>query len=394
MSLILTIASFFILQVNAEIKKVTGPGVAPIGGCTPSEISNGKCTKILPGAAGKSVGKPISPEDLKANNEKSKKWIKKNDAFIASSSNAKLKKAFDATVQILPKCAVGIKGSKYAINGIGGKNPEFCPGHPLSGSRLPVSPEGQTMAGPHNPNKVCEVSACSGALVGSQETITTAAHCLKGKSPKDFCSEFVFVFHRTDTKTEFSKDEVAECESGTSVDTASSIENFNMNADAKTKDHAVLKLKSPVSEDVAQALEVRTTELNSSEELYASGHPRGTTRAISTLRAPKKVYPGETHYNYAHMEGYVQPGNSGGPLLDKDGHVVGFMSAVDDIPAGDADKRDPLFAPEGSPVCRSQAAPGPYKVEAITYGTELTGLVRSSSGAPQTSETHSERVNY
>lgn len=327
----------------------------------------------------------MSAEELAVHNKRASEFLQSNDEFFAKKQNAKLKSAARATVQILPKCAIGIKGDGYSIVG---EKPEFCKGHPLSRWGLPNMPENlPTMAGARGERDACAAKPCSGALVGDQQTITTAAHCVEASSPEEFCKNFVFVFNRTDNKTDFTKDEVAECESGEMVNTNKDIRDFNMNADYKTKDHAGFKLKKPVPDTVATALKMRTTELNSQEEVYASGHPKGSSRMISTLKTPKKVDPSATNYGYVHAEGYVYQGNSGGPLLDKNGEVVGILSAVDDKRHGNKDEREPtVIDKENGQRCRTTVAPGPITVEAITYGKEIRDMTKRVGGREANSE--------
>lgn len=349
---------------------------------TPKDCKDPKnCTSqgnVISGS-GNNVGenKESSKEEIAAQNKKANEFLKSNDEFFSKNANAKLKEASKATVQILPKCAIGIKDDGYSI--VGGR-PLYCAGHPLSKSGMPTMPKEKSSLANPNGEKLdgCGPHPCSGALVGDQETITTAGHCLNGMSPKDFCKDYVFVFNRTDGKTEFSKNDVAECDVGEVTHTSLGIKNFNMNADYGSKDHAVFKLKKPVEESVAKSLKMRTTELNSQEELFAMGHPKGSSRMVSTLKSPRKVDPSGKEYNYAHMEGYVYEGNSGGPLLDKNGEVVGILSAVDDKRYGDKNAREPMVIDsESKQRCRTQVAPGAITVEAVTYGNEIKNLMKN-----------------
>jgi S1-C subfamily serine protease len=70
------------------------------------------------------------------------------------------------------------------------------------------------------------------------------------------------------------------------------------------------------------------------DEAYAVGHPFGLAGSISagvisglgrTLNVPEA---GRSIENLIQFDAAVNPGNSGGPLLNRDGHVIGIVTAL------------------------------------------------------------------
>jgi S1-C subfamily serine protease len=69
------------------------------------------------------------------------------------------------------------------------------------------------------------------------------------------------------------------------------------------------------------------------EEAYAVGHPLGyfgsmTSGVISGLDRSVKVKDGRTVRGLIQFDAAVNPGNSGGPLLDRSGQVIGIVTAL------------------------------------------------------------------
>jgi S1-C subfamily serine protease len=69
------------------------------------------------------------------------------------------------------------------------------------------------------------------------------------------------------------------------------------------------------------------------QEAYAVGHPLGyvgsmTTGVISGLERSVKVPNGKTLSGLIQFDAAVNPGNSGGPLLNRAGQVIGIVTAL------------------------------------------------------------------
>jgi serine protease Do len=83
-------------------------------------------------------------------------------------------------------------------------------------------------------------------------------------------------------------------------------------------DAAVLSLGSPTT---LVPLPVRESPLRAGEVLFAMGHPWGEPRALSS--GVLFAAPGEGPVT---VDLRVAPGNSGGPLVDAEGRLVGVIS--------------------------------------------------------------------
>lgn len=101
---------------------------------------------------------------------------------------------------------------------------------------------------------------------------------------------------------------------------------------APDKDLAVLKVDP-------QALTLRPTPVGDSERLrvgqsvYAIGNPFGldrtlTTGVVSALGRTIEAMNGRTIYDVIQTDAAVNPGNSGGPLLDSSGRLIGVNTAI------------------------------------------------------------------
>lgn len=334
-----------------------------------------KGSNISSGSAGKS--KIYSHQQIQENNKTAHKYIQSYETFKSGQAK-QLVEAAQATVQIIPKCQVAIDGDGYYIGHE--KSLGFCEGHPLSEHGIP-SPykssddEPKTLAKTSKEDrKPCASRPCSGALIGSSQTVGTAGHCMQGLSSKEFCEQFVFVFGRSGDQTKFSKDEVVGCDDGVALDTGGTSPDFNFHADNLSQDHAVLRLKKPVPASVARPLTVRNSPPSKSEKLFAVGHPYGHPRMVSPLTT-SFVKKGDG-YNYIHSEGYVYGGNSGGPLLDGKGQVVGIMVATDDKEFGTPQKREPLVQDEKTKkMCRTQIATSTIEIEAVGFDSKIQSVL-------------------
>jgi S1-C subfamily serine protease len=98
-------------------------------------------------------------------------------------------------------------------------------------------------------------------------------------------------------------------------------------------DLAVLK-PAVIPDDLAAAILAGSGHLNVGDEVVAVGNPFGITNSVSSgvvsglgrsFQAPQT---GETLRNLIQFDAAVNPGNSGGPLLDRNGEVVGIVSAL------------------------------------------------------------------
>lgn len=330
---------------------------------------------------------------IEMNNVRASSMIQSYEAFSSQNPSSPVVEAARATVQLIPKCSIGRNGNNYYI-GQGRPNP-FCNGintnHPLAAGGAPTprnQSTGESYPTYSGQSGQCNAAACSGFLVGDQQTIGTAGHCLQKKSPEDFCKDFVIVFNRTGSRTDFSNNDIYECEGGRSVDTIQGPD-MNLTSDGEGfKDHAFLRLKRPVQTSVARALEVSdTTTRTPGETLYAVGHPDGNPRMVSPIRYT--VSPNRNGYSYIQGNGYLYQGNSGGPLLDSRGRVAGIATSTDDTAYGVPSRRQPLvISEESGQRCRTQIATGTNVVEFVGFGREVRGDLESqlSSGVQSTVE--------
>jgi S1-C subfamily serine protease len=98
-------------------------------------------------------------------------------------------------------------------------------------------------------------------------------------------------------------------------------------------DLAVLK-PAVIPDDLVPATLAGSGHLRPGDEVVAVGHPLGNPNSVSagvvsglgrSFQAPET---GETLRNLIQFDAAVNPGNSGGPLLDRNGEVVGIVSAL------------------------------------------------------------------
>jgi S1-C subfamily serine protease len=98
-------------------------------------------------------------------------------------------------------------------------------------------------------------------------------------------------------------------------------------------DLAVLK-PAVIPDDLMPATLAGSGHLNPGDDVVAVGNPFGISNSVSvgvvsglgrSFEAPQT---GETLRNLIQFDAAVNPGNSGGPLLDRNGEVVGIVSAL------------------------------------------------------------------
>lgn len=341
-----------------------------------------------PNIVGSSGGLRTLPSTtIEMNNVRANQWIQSYEQFSSQYPSSPVVEAARATVQLIPKCSIGRRGDNNYYIGQFSPVP-FCSGpntnHPLASGGGPTA-RNPTAAGEsyptYNGSPPCGDGGCSGFLVGDQQTIGTAGHCLRQKSPQDFCKDYVVVFNRTGNRTDFSNNDIYECEGGTSVDTVQGA-NINFTSDGQGfKDHAFLRLKKPVPATVATALEVSDAAPTRGETLYAVGHPDGNPRMVSPMTYT--VSPNRNGYSYLQGNGYVYQGNSGGPLLDSRGRVRGIVASTDDTVYGVPSRRQPMVRTEDNPrACRTQIATTTNIIEAVGFSREVRAALESQVPTP------------
>ena len=98
-------------------------------------------------------------------------------------------------------------------------------------------------------------------------------------------------------------------------------------------DLAVLKADS-LPDDLEAATMRSTADLRPGDEVIAVGHPFGigpsvSAGVVSGLRREFRADDGERKLsNLIQFDAAANPGNSGGPLVTMDGHVVGIVTAI------------------------------------------------------------------
>lgn len=367
------------LSVSAQ-SKVTRPSTGSIS----EDVGNSDS----PHQAGAGGANTIPQTTIDLNNVRANQWIQSYEDFQRQRPQSPIVDAARATVQLIPKCAVGRLGHNRFYIGQHSPMP-FCngnPNHPLSSGGSATS-QNETQRGnaiqTYDGSSPCGGGLCSGSLVSNQQTIATAAHCLAGKSPADFCKDYVIVFNRSGSRTEFSNNDVFECEGGISVDTSNG-QNVNFNSDGQGfKDHAFLRIKAstPVPESTARALELSERTPQAGDTFYAVGHPDGNPRTVSPISYT--VSPSRNGYNYIQGTGYVYQGNSGGPLLDSSGRLAGILASADDLEFGVPGRREPKVRRDGeNGICRTQIATSTITVESIGFGRELRSQLQTLGGEP------------
>jgi S1-C subfamily serine protease len=98
-------------------------------------------------------------------------------------------------------------------------------------------------------------------------------------------------------------------------------------------DLAVLRASS-LPDDLKAATMRSTSDLRPGDEVIAVGHPFGigpsvSQGVVSGLKREFRSNEGEvTLTNLIQFDAAANPGNSGGPLVTMDGHVVGVVTAI------------------------------------------------------------------
>ncbi|MBI2908928.1 MAG: trypsin-like peptidase domain-containing protein [Chloroflexi bacterium] len=97
-----------------------------------------------------------------------------------------------------------------------------------------------------------------------------------------------------------------------------------------------LALLSPkeIPDDLIPATLTSSDTLHVGDEVFAAGNPFGISNSLSAgvvsgLRRQHRISrTGETFRNLIQFDAAVNPGNSGGPLLNRDGEVVGIVMGL------------------------------------------------------------------
>lgn len=306
--------------------------------------------------------KQITQAEAKQQGLRASKMIGYDQSCQSGQGETALTQASKATVQIVHKSMISKTATGFKIQ----EAPSwYCKSHPLSRFGEPAPPLdgsalGQSLASEKAQN-------CSGFLIGDSKTIGTSAHCMGQLSSKQFCDEYRIVFGRACGAKEFSEDQVFKCQGdGVVKNTISDVEKLNLHTDEDAKDHAFFKLEKAVPEEIAKPLKFGdTTQQKTGDKVYAIGHPGGTQRTISPLTFRKRTMADQGRYCFGSYEGYIYKGNSGGPIVDGNGNLVGIASSSDDKKFGDARKRIPLVGVEGEGVCNTQVDNGPIEVVGV-----------------------------
>jgi S1-C subfamily serine protease len=95
-----------------------------------------------------------------------------------------------------------------------------------------------------------------------------------------------------------------------------------LKSDAK-RDVALIKTE-PIG---AATLGIRTTEANVGDEVYVIGSPLGERFSGTLTRGILSGYRTLNEQRFLQSDAAILPGNSGGPLLDASGKVVGITKA-------------------------------------------------------------------
>jgi len=95
----------------------------------------------------------------------------------------------------------------------------------------------------------------------------------------------------------------------------------------KDTDLALLKLKLPSETPALPYAEFTRKEINEGEFVMALGAPWGLNRSISIgiISCINRYLPGKSEYSlWYQTDASISPGNSGGPMIDTDGKIIGI----------------------------------------------------------------------
>jgi S1-C subfamily serine protease len=113
------------------------------------------------------------------------------------------------------------------------------------------------------------------------------------------------------------------------------------------RDVALIK----VAETNLPALPLRLkTSPNVGDEVYAIGTPRLEYLDVTVTRGIVSAYRDEGGLKYIQSDVQIHPGNSGGPLIDKEGNVVGI--SVMGLMVSGASQNLNFFVPIAEAVAR------------------------------------------
>lgn len=121
--------------------------------------------------------------------------------------------------------------------------------------------------------------------------------------------------------------------------------NANVSAHKKTTDVAVLQIKDTRGSSFQALPLAESSRVNAGDQVSAIGHPQGWTRtylspgSIISRSTQRDINPASFGFNPQRMllsaDINVQPGNSGGPLLNEKGEVIGIVNFGGDGHQGD-----------------------------------------------------------
>jgi serine protease Do len=102
------------------------------------------------------------------------------------------------------------------------------------------------------------------------------------------------------------------------------------------RDLALLALHSARGGDLTPATLAHTAELRPGQLVLAIGHPFGLTHAVTAgivhavgpVRGAWEPTPQSRRHSWIQADIMLAPGNSGGPLLDIEGRVIGINTMV------------------------------------------------------------------
>lgn len=314
----------------------------------------------------------LSPEELRLANEFPLQSILPGTQPTEFDQDNPLHQAEAATLQLIPRFQILTDGDVFHLI----PPPAiWCEGHPLhdaeADTRSLFESEGFRRLLEYE-NFEPAAGMCSGFLAYDAQTVFTAGHCLnRGYNIRQLCENFVFVFGRTVGRTEFSREEVFECDGdfGVQVDTRTDLENFNLLTDREEQDHMILRLTQPVPATTASPIPIRATPMFTGDSATCVGHPDRQPRYVHPMLLETSIITESQDYFYYHMRGNIMPGNSGGPCVDSSGHVFSLITSGDESEIDQIGSTFPTRAIVGDEPrsCLYQSVTQPSISEAIGF---------------------------